>query len=332
MVQAGMQSTATIRSVHRFSIAPWLLEATHECIHRSNRQGRRSSSFWRISLFKRYMLYFGVTLQATGDLIVHRPQYRNIVADDSPLMVAASSGDVPTIRIVLSNRQAGVNDVTTDDRSALFFAINNGHSSAVEELLRAGADPNQAFETKQTSPLAWALFKRNQRMVRTMLRHGADPQFVSRRGWSVLFYLWIDEKTLQPSCNDFFQILSAIDEDFLKLGDYSLVDEDGWSLLSRAACAGTSQEIEFMIRCGADVYWKNEYDWSAIFEAIYGNKLDIVEMLLQYDRKLLQSRDVRGWTLLHVAVGHEHEEIVKYLLLQGFNSETRSWPTNAHVP
>ena len=330
VVRHRLDSSLSARSITSWNL-PWLLKTTTESIRRSKKDGHESSSYWRLSVVGKYMLSFGMMMETSGDLCLFRPRLQNIVPEDSEFVTSIRLGDVGTIRRLLHARKAGLNCVTPNNRSALFVAIDNEQVVALEELLRQGADCNQSFGIDGTSPLAWAMYKRNSRMVRTLLNYGADTQFMSRRGWSLMFYLWIDQNNPQPSCIAFFKILQAQDDDLMRLAEYSLVDEDGWSLLSRAASSGNRWEIEYLTRCGANIYWKNLYDWNAIFEAVFGNKLDNVEYLVECDRSLLHSKDVRGWTLLHIAAECGYTNMVQYLLEQGLDPGAESLPYQANV-
>ena len=54
------------------------------------------------------------------------------------------------------------------------LAAYNGHAALVEGLAARGADPNRVNDRGQ-SPLAGAVFKGLDAVVRTLLAHGADP-------------------------------------------------------------------------------------------------------------------------------------------------------------
>jgi ankyrin repeat protein len=67
----------------------------------------------------------------------------------------------------------------------LLAASEVGEASAVEFLLRRGADPNHRASDGQT-PLMVAVIARNLSVVRSLLAHGADPRAVIHResGWT----------------------------------------------------------------------------------------------------------------------------------------------------
>lgn len=236
-------------------------------------------------------------------------------------------GDLSVVRYLLSNRTASPHDVTQDDLSPLFFAINGGHEHIVQELLTYGADANQNFGSYQSSPLAWALQKRNLSIVRLLMQQGGYLRYVSTSGWSVLFYLWTDETDPQPSCLEFLQVLQTADPElFTSLSSHE-VTNNSWVLFNRVACTGTPDELDFLIENGADPYFENEFGWNAIFDAVYGGKLRNVQRLAEYFPDFPALRDTRGWTLLHVAAEEGHDDIVRYLLFHGADWQATSWPS-----
>lgn len=171
-------------------------------------------------------------------------------------MLACSRGDISTIRYLLLSRSASIHDVTADNLSPLFFAIQSGHSRAVEELLDHGVDHEQHFGENQTLPLAWALHARNSEIVRLLIRKQSCLQHMSGLGWSLLYYLWIDEDHVQESRVELMQILQTADAQIFRWSHQNVVDIHGFSILNRVARMGTPDEIEFLVANNADLYFE----------------------------------------------------------------------------
>ena len=55
------------------------------------------------------------------------------------------------------------------------LAAYNGHASTVQMLRSKGADPN-SLNDKGQSPLAGAIFKNEEEVVRVLVNNGADPR------------------------------------------------------------------------------------------------------------------------------------------------------------
>ena len=69
----------------------------------------------------------------------------DMIIDESmtPLMKAASKGDIEEIRKLLKEGVADVNAKSSEyGMTALMYAAGNGHTEAIRELVKAGADVN----------------------------------------------------------------------------------------------------------------------------------------------------------------------------------------------
>lgn len=89
------------------------------------------------------------------------------------LFDAARAG---SLEFVLSAVDAGVpvGLSTQAGDSLLMLAAYHGHAHLVSQLAARGADVNQANDRGQT-PLAGAVFKRHDEVVKALIEAGADP-------------------------------------------------------------------------------------------------------------------------------------------------------------
>lgn len=195
----------------------------------------------------------------------------------------------------------------------------------MEALLNLGADADTTFGGSQSSLLGWALHQRNISAVRLLLYHGACLEHISDLGWSLLFCLWHDELHVKESCIDLMQILHTTDPITLRQSHQGLVDIAGYSILDRLVCMGHSDEIEFLIRDGADVYSTVGINWNVLFNATYDGRFDNLLVLVPHFPYFVQCCDFRGWTLLHVAGQEGHDDIGRFLLQNGADWQAKSW-------
>jgi ankyrin repeat protein len=103
-----------------------------------------------------------------GSLLAHGAEYT--------LSVAAAMGDLERVREVLRRDRRAAGRLDSARTSPLAHAAAGGHAHIVHELLKQGADPNQAEEG---SPRGGALFEackgNHLAMAERLLEDGADP-------------------------------------------------------------------------------------------------------------------------------------------------------------
>lgn len=146
--------TCTLRT--QYWLLFWLVTLTHEMMVSTTTAGSERSCFLFLELFGRYVLYFGIYARVSRDLSLRvlGPRLRNIVSDKSPFMLACQRGDFLALRHCLSTRSGSWQDVTKDNFSPLYFAIDGGHEHVVQALLDLGAAVDDKFGENQTSPLS----------------------------------------------------------------------------------------------------------------------------------------------------------------------------------
>ncbi|EEI78957.1 ankyrin repeat-containing protein [Corynebacterium striatum] len=91
----------------------------------------------------------------------------------SKLFDFARHGDATLLEYIKQGVNADM--VNQDGQSFVMLAAYNGHAELVRELAALGADVNLLNDRNQ-SPLAGAIFKKEDAVVDALLAAGADPQ------------------------------------------------------------------------------------------------------------------------------------------------------------
>ncbi|XP_030850011.1 protein phosphatase 1 regulatory subunit 12B isoform X4 [Strongylocentrotus purpuratus] len=84
-----------------------------------------------------------------------------------------------------------------------------------------------------------------------------------------------------------------------------------------AACASEDlDEIQSLIKRGADINYANIDGLTALHQAVIDEKIDMVEYLLEHGADI-EAQDNEGWTALHAAASCGFEDIATYLIENG---------------
>ena len=86
---------------------------------------------------------------------------------------AAKTNDIKTLKEYL-DKGIDVNVKNHYGVTALTYAADKGNLEAVDLLLERGADPNLKDSFYGETPLGWAMYKKNQAIVKSMINHGGD--------------------------------------------------------------------------------------------------------------------------------------------------------------
>ncbi|ROT75466.1 Ankyrin repeat family A protein 2 [Penaeus vannamei] len=110
--------------------------------------------------------------------LILQPNFSDVDVDEvdgngfSPIMWAASYGQLPTVRLLIQNR-AKVDMEGEDGETALLLSSANGHHEIVKLLISCGANPNHVDHMGNTA-LMYAAHNDHSHCANELLEHGAD--------------------------------------------------------------------------------------------------------------------------------------------------------------
>lgn len=184
------------------------------------------------------------------------------------------------------------------------------------------------FGQVQTTPLQWAVWKRQLDIVRLLLNRGASQDHITTRGWNTTFFCW---PRLQPRERPELDLLYVLAADSYQYLD--VADTEGLTVLHRVSAFGLTEEVTALMNLGGDPeVVALPLRWNAIHHAVFYGNYPVFKTLLPYYTNLLTMTDLRGWTLLHIAASAGHDQIVRHLLRLGSDPNARSKPFMSHMP
>lgn len=268
--------------------------------------------------------------------------------EETPLMVAAGVGSIPSVRLLL---ERGVDFNALDHRgnSPLMFAASAGfcrdtplsnhltpleipvffgpkptrhdHGVSARLLLEAGADASCVSKWGD-SPLTWAAIHADSAMVRSLLAHGAEVNHISRKGWTPLTLAVGGEDLLEE--NTFMPKPTAMSKNWLPSHmlpewlpeGFGAEPEDPAEGEDTAGVRAKNRTIKALLTAGADLEAPTTSgDTPLAVAAMHGGTGP--GRLLLSDGARVNPMNKAGETPLMQAAANGHLEMVRLLLQKG---------------
>ena len=231
----------------------------------------------------------------------------------SALMRAARHGFIDIVKMLLEKR-ARIDDMTFGERrSALYFAVSEGHHDVVNILLEGGAGVNVG--DCGHFPLLAAVEQGNLEIGKILLAYGSRLNFKNRNGGVGPY------QELYPRGRKFSALIEAARHDRMDFvilfiqeykADVNMTNSFGVTALHMAVVNRNLQMIELLLTSGANIKAVDHGGNSATSIAIENNSIEIVRSILEHgvDEDVLNGA-------LHCAVRHGNSEIASLLLEKG---------------
>ncbi|ETI25929.1 hypothetical protein G647_02706 [Cladophialophora carrionii CBS 160.54] len=308
------------------------MKAAYSC----DSSGKTSSLLLRLDVISR----FGVQFEFSGWIPGFRIDrvmldFKYVVPEDDPFMVACAAGDVDLVRELLLKYPASPHYRDSWEQSPLGVAIAAGHGHICKLLIDNGAKVDSTFGMYHTSTLSCALRHRNLEITRLLIAEGAQFDHTNAWGWSPFFYLWSDT-VRQEQASALIDLLRSQSEVEWQSLHRGVVDDAGWTVLARCAVFGTPADMLTLIRYGVDpTEGPPASGWTALHFVVQHGVEEAFFSLFPWfrDHGDVDLPDFAGWTLLHLAVENGNPNIIRHLLRNGADWRARTLPSyNKDIP
>lgn len=176
--------------------------------------------------------------------------------------------------------------------------------------------------------LSRAFYRRQVVTSRLLLKHGVDINHISGRGSTPLFHLYNPGRTenLSP---ELLEML--ISHGFANVNVQSV---EGWSGLHRAAAYGSAEDVRHLLYYKADTTLRTcKLLWTPIFCSVrFGNQDTLRELAGVEGSFIKRLVDIRGWSLLHIAVDYGSFQVIPFLLKAGLDPHAYSCASDRSLP
>jgi ankyrin repeat protein len=253
-----------------------------------------------------------------------------------PLAVAANSGDMATLKLLLAsgadpNTNAMVNwsfstkgsDHPQGGKCApLFLAVNQRHADAARELLRCKADPNGSTPIQR--PLLYEALP-DASTLGVLLDAGADPNR-SVEGVPLLVRAVWDKN--QPAVE--LLLAHHAEVNCTNSFGHTGANGEGQAPLHAAAAIGSKAIAELLLNAGAAVNAKDQSGATPLYRAVESQKPELAALLLAYKADPNAKANNAVYTPLHLAVSRGQRDLVELLLANKADPNERD--SNGQTP
>ncbi|KAI9652012.1 MAG: hypothetical protein M1831_007253 [Alyxoria varia] len=224
-----------------------------------------------------------------------------------------------------------VESVTPDGRNALMLAGRSGSEEAMSFLISMGANVDTTDMTGWTV-LMQVVSSGNKKLTQLLLSRGAEINHFTPECKNAI------SEAVQ---NHHLEVLKSLVEAGADLESRSM---DDWTPLMHACYNGDLWIVKYLLVKGAHVESTSQRDESPMLLAAARGHLEVCKVLVQagalpettwaakkqseelssYVQTSIERTSLLGWTPLMVACQGGHIDIVRYLLSEGGNLETKS--------
>ena len=183
-------------------------------------------------------------------------------------------------------------------------ALERGDLDGAARLVHSGVDVNARRSDGKTL-LILAAKESDAVLVRQLITAGADVNAATDNGGTALMFAAIRGDIATQTA------LIAAGADVNAVGGFD------WTALMVAAVKGHIPAVRQLLANGADPNLPDIYGWTPLMRAVYEEREDVVQVLLDLSNTSLDAKNDHGATALHLAAIKGNERLARSLLLAG---------------
>ncbi|KAL2316318.1 Palmitoyltransferase akr1 [Schizosaccharomyces pombe] len=185
------------------------------------------------------------------------------------LFLAASQGELDTVKNLISSEKIDVNATDEGGATALHWAALNQQIPICKFLLEHGADVNAIGGDLQAAPIHWAAKRGSVKTVHYLVQHGADPLLKDKQGFNCLH--------LAVHAASPLLVVYLLHLDI----SVDLRDDQQHTPLMWASYHGNEPVTNCLLRWGADVLATDEDKMTPLHWSIVGGNLKCMKLILK---------------------------------------------------
>eukprot|EP00968_Pinguiococcus_pyrenoidosus_P010683 scaffold846_cov252-Pinguiococcus_pyrenoidosus.AAC.46 len=239
----------------------------------------------------------------------------------TPLHLAVRDGHGKVAAILIKNG-ADIENEDEEQYRPLHYAALHGHADVVRMLLREGADV-EALTISLETPLTLAAARNHLDTVNTLVAHGANVAAKTLVGETSLSraiamgYRRVARRLRQELIftGALWRMQEGGKRRLTEVDAASRATELGKDLLA-AIRAGSLEQATELVRKGADLHARGQFQMTPLHVAAYEGHQELVSLLLKSGADVEATAE-EGWRPLHVAIAQSNETVVSLLLQNG---------------
>lgn len=199
-----------------------------------------------------------------------------------------------------------INVIDSRGRTALHYAIDQGHTAAVKYLVEHNANVEAQSHHLEDPPLIKALQKNNQAIIDILIDGKADTECMDQRGWRPLHF---------AACHGYMGLASRLLDLGCERQSQTHLRETPFFLAMRSHRA---QIIKLFLDNGMGTSDIEAFDGSTYAHiAAYHGRLDVLNEVVKMNRSIIFKTTEEGLDALYIAARFGYPSIVEFLITSG---------------